>query len=131
LVPPYIRKAKTIETAHLWLCLKGISTGEMAATLQALVGPDATGFSAKTVSRLKIQLAGEYDQWRKMDLGREDWVYIWAHGIYSGLRGTDDRLCVVIGVNARGEKHFLALKIACAEASKAGEQCSWLPYPAA
>lgn len=35
-----------------------------------------------------------------------------SDGIYSGLRGTDDRLCalVVIGVNARGEKHFLAIE---------------------
>ena len=112
LVPPYVRKAKTIEAALPWLYLKGISTGEMGAALKALVGPDATGFSAKTVSRLKTQWAGEYDQWRKTDLGRDDWVYIWADGIYSGLRGTDDRLCalVIIGVNARGEKHFLAIE---------------------
>ncbi len=112
LIPPYVRKAKTIEAALPWLYLKGISTGEMGAALKALVGPDATGFSAKTVSRLKTQWAGDYDQWRKTDLGRDDWVYIWADGIYSGLRGTDDRLCalVVIGVNARGEKHFLAIE---------------------
>ena len=112
LVPPYVRKAKTIEAALPWLYLKGISTGEMGAALKALVGPDATGFSAKTVSRLKTQWAGDYDQWRKTDLGRDDWVYVWADGIYSGLRGTDDRLCalVVIGVNARGEKHFLAIE---------------------
>ncbi|MFK7882418.1 IS256 family transposase [Roseobacter sp.] len=112
LVPPYVRKAKTIEAALPWLYLKGISTGEMGAALKALVGPDATGFSAKTVSRLKTQWAGDYDQWRKTDLGRDEWVYIWADGIYSGLRGTDDRLCalVVIGVNARGEKHFLAIE---------------------
>lgn len=112
LVPPYVRKARTIEAALPWLYLKGISTGEMGAALKALLGPDATGFSAKTVSRLKTQWAGDYDQWRKTDLGRDDWVYIWADGIYSGLRGTDDRLCalVVIGVNARGEKHFLAIE---------------------
>jgi len=112
LVPPYVRKARTIEAALPWLYLKGISTGEMGAALKALVGPDATGFSAKTVSRLKTQWAGDYDQWCKTDLGRDDWVYIWADGIYSGLRGTDDRLCalVVIGVNARGEKHFLAIE---------------------
>ncbi|ASP23474.1 transposase, Mutator family (plasmid) [Antarctobacter heliothermus] len=91
LVPPYVRKAKSIDAALPWLYLKGISTGEMGAALKMLLGPDATGFSAKTVSRLKAQ---------------------WADGIYSGLRGTDDRLCVlvVIGVNARGEKHFLAIK---------------------
>ena len=41
LVPPYVRKAKTIEAALPWLYLKGISTGEMGAALKALVGPDA------------------------------------------------------------------------------------------
>ena len=112
LVPPYVRKAKSIEAALPWLYLKGISTGEMGAALKALLGPDATGFSAKTVARLKTQWAAEYDAWRKANLGRDEWVYVWADGIYSGLRGTDDRLCalVVIGVNARGEKHFLAIE---------------------
>jgi len=112
LVPPYVRKARSIEAALPWLYLKGISTGEMGAALKMLLGPDATGFSAKTVSRLKLQWAADYDIWRKTHLGRDEWVYIWADGIYSGLRGSDDRLCalVVIGVNARGEKHFLAIE---------------------
>lgn len=112
LVPPYVRKAKSIEAALPWLYLKGISTGEMGAALKVLLGPEATGLSAKTISRLKGQWAVEYDNWRKAGLGRDEWVYIWADGIYSGLRGTDDRLCVlvVIGVNARGEKHFLAIE---------------------
>ena len=111
LVPPYVRKARSIEAALPWLYLKGISTGEMDAALKMLLGPSATGFSAKTISRLKGQWAAEYDDWRKTDLGKDEWVYIWADGIYSGLRGSDDRLCVlvVIGVNARGEKHFLAI----------------------
>lgn len=112
LVPPYVRKANSIEAALPWLYLKGISTGEMDAALKALLGPDATGFSAKTISRLKGQWAAEYEDWRRADLSRDDWVYIWADGIYSGLRGADDRLCVlvVIGVNARGQKHFLAIE---------------------
>ena len=112
LVPPYVRKSKSIEAALPWLYLKGISTGEMEDALKALLGPDATGFSAKTVSRLKKQWAAEYEDWRKADISRDEWVYIWADGIYSGLRGTDDRLCalVVIGVNSRGEKHFLAIE---------------------
>jgi transposase-like protein len=112
LVPPYVRKARSIEAALPWLYLKGISTGEMDAALKVLLGPEATGFSAKTISRLKGQWAEEYNDWRKADLSRDEWVYIWADGIYSGLRGIDDRLCVlvVIGVNARGEKHFLAIE---------------------
>ena len=44
----------------------------MGAALKALVGPDATGFSAKTVSRVKVKWAVEYTDWRKVDLGRDD-----------------------------------------------------------
>ena len=36
LVPPYVRKAKTIEAALPWLYLKGISTGERGAALKAM-----------------------------------------------------------------------------------------------
>lgn len=39
-------------------------------------------------------------------------VYIWADGVYSGLRSEDTKLCalVIIGVNEWGEKHFLAIE---------------------
>ena len=112
LVPPCVRKAKSIEAALPWLYLKGISTGEMGAAPKVLPGPDATGFPAKTISRLKGQWAAEYDTWRITDLGKDEWVYVRADGLYSGSRGADDRLCVlvVIGLNARGEKHFLAIE---------------------
>ncbi len=112
LVPPYVRKAKSLEAAIPWLYLKGISTGEMESALKVLVGPDAEGLSASTVSRLKREWADEYEVWRKSDLKRDEWVYLWADGIYSGLRGEEARLCalVVVGVNSRGEKHFLAIE---------------------
>ena len=40
------------------------------------------------------------------------WVYVWADGVYSGLRAEQTKLCalVVIGVNARGQKRFLAIE---------------------
>ena len=38
LVPPDVRKAKSIEAARPWLYLKGISTGEMGAALKMLLG---------------------------------------------------------------------------------------------
>ena len=75
LVPPYVRRAKTIEASLPWLYLKGISTGEMGAALKALLGPEATGFSAKTISRLKAEWGQEYDAWRKADLSKDEWVY--------------------------------------------------------
>jgi len=54
----------------------------------------------------------EYESWRTRKLDRDRWVYLWADGIYSGLRADDARLCVlvVVGVNERGEKHFLAIE---------------------
>jgi len=112
LVPPYIRKTRSLEAALPWLYLKGVSSGEMGATLKVLLGPDAKGLSANTVSRLKRDWAKEYDSWREQPLDKDPWVYIWADGIYSGLRGQDDKLCalVIVGVNARGEKHFLAIE---------------------
>lgn len=43
LVPPYIRKTRSLEAALPWLYLKGVSSGEMAAALKVLVGPQAQG----------------------------------------------------------------------------------------
>ena len=112
LVPPYVRKTKTLEAALPWLYLKGVSSGEMAEALKVLVGPQAQGLSASTVSRLKQVWADEYLSWREQSLDKDRWVYIWADGVYSGLRAEDTKLCalVVMGVNERGEKHFLAIE---------------------
>lgn len=112
LVPPYVRRARAVEAALPWLYLHGVSTGDMSAALAALVGPEAAGLSAAVVSRLKSRWAEEYQAWRRARLCEERWVYLWADGIYSGLRAEDGRLCalVVIGVNERGEKHFLAIE---------------------
>ncbi len=112
LVPPYVRKTRSLEAALPWLYLKGISSGEMGEALKVLVGPQATGLSASTVSRLKQLWGQEYRGWCEQRLEKERWVYVWADGIYSGLRGEQDKLCalVVIGVNARGQKRFLAIE---------------------
>ena len=112
LVPPYVRKSRSLEAALPWLYLKGVSSGEMSEALAALVGSEASGLSASTVARLKKDWGNEYDQWCKRRLDKDQWVYIWADGIYSGLRGTDSKLCalVIIGVNELGEKHFLAIE---------------------
>jgi putative transposase len=45
LVPPYVRKTRSLSADLPWLYLKGISTGEMASALEVLVGPDAKGLS--------------------------------------------------------------------------------------
>ena len=112
LVPPYVRKTRSLEAALPWLYLKGVSSGEMGEALKVLVGPEAKGLSASTVSRLKQVWAQEYRNWCDKRLDKDRWVYIWADGVYSGLRAEQAKLCalVIIGVNERGEKHFLAIE---------------------
>lgn len=112
LVPPYVRKAKSVEAALPWLYLRGISSGQMQEALAVLVGQAARGLSSAVVSRLKQQWQAEYRRWSERRLDAERWVYWWVDGIYSGLRAENQRLCVlvVMGVNERGQKRFLAIE---------------------
>jgi transposase-like protein len=112
LVPPYVRRTKTMDAVLPWLYLKGISTGQMKKALTVLVGPQAKGLSAPVVSRLKAKWKTEYEDWCKRRLDKDRWVYWWVDGIYSGLRAEGQRLCalVVVGVNERGEKRFLSIE---------------------
>jgi transposase-like protein len=121
LVPPYVRRTKTLEAALPWLYLKAISSGEMASALKVLLGPDAAGLSANTVSRLKRDWAKEYDGGREAELDDEPIVYIWADGVHNGLRGEDDKLCalVIVGVTARGKKRFWLSRTGCASPPRA------------
>ncbi len=120
LVPPYVRKTKSLEAALPWLYLKGISTGEMSEALKVLVGPEAKGLSAGVVSRLKQVWAKEYHDWCEEPLDKDRWVYVWADGVYSGLRAEQAKLCalVVIGVNERGQKRFLAIEDGARESTQ-------------
>ena len=112
LVPPYVRKTASLEAAIPWLYLKGVSSGEMSSALEVLVGAEARGLSASTVSRLKQVWAEDYKTWCQKRVDQDQWVYVWADGIYSGLRAENAKLCalVIIGVNERGEKRFLAIE---------------------
>jgi len=41
---------------------------------------------------MKAQWAEDYLAWNRRGLSKEHYVYVWADGIYSTLRGEDDRL---------------------------------------
>ncbi len=93
-----------------WLYLKGISTGDFTEALAALVGKDAPGLSASTISRLKSIWQEDLEQWQKRDLSHKRYVYIWADGIYCNVR-MEERQCllVIIGSTEDGKKELLAL----------------------
>ena len=111
LVPPYLRKAKSVEDLLPWLYLKGISTGDFSEALAALLGPDAEGLSSSTITRLKAVWWEEYETWRKRDLKTRRYVYIWADGVYFTPRLDGDRQCmlVIIGADEYGEKDVLGI----------------------
>lgn len=111
LVPPYLRKAKSVEDLLPWLYLKGISTGDFSEALAALLGPDAEGLSSSTITGLKAVWWEEYETWRKRDLKTRRYVYIWADGVYFTPRLDGDRQCmlVIIGADEYGEKDVLGI----------------------
>jgi transposase-like protein len=124
LVPPYVRRSKTIAAALPWLYLKGVSTGDMREALAVLVGEDAKGLSPNVVSRLKAQWATEYADWMKRDLSPCRYIYWWADGIHTGVREEDDArscLLVIIGVTAEGKKELVSIGDGLRESTE-----SWL-----
>lgn len=110
LLPPYLRKTKSMEELIPWLYLKVISTNDFSEALSALVGKDAPGLSVSTISRLKNNWEEDLEQWLKQDLSYKRYVYIWADGIYCNVR-MEERQCllVIIGATKDGKKELLAL----------------------
>lgn len=123
LLPPYLKRTKSIEELLPWLYLKGISTGDYSEALASLLGENAKGLSANTISRLKSDWLSEHAAWCKRDLRDKRYVYVWADGIYSHVR-MDDRLCllVVIGVTEHGHKELIAIEDGFRESTASWEE---------
>ena len=111
LLPPYLKKTRRVEAVLPWLYLKGISTNDFGEALRALFGESVRGLSPARVARLKSGWEREYAEWRTRDWHGEEFVYLWADGIYVNVRSAERRcLLVVVGCDTRGRKHFLALE---------------------
>ena len=110
-LPKYLRKTKSMEELIPWLYLKGISTNDFPEALQALLGTDAKGLSASTITRLKSVWEDEYADWSKRSMSGKHYVYLWADGIYCNVRLEDDRQCllVLMGATADGTKELIAV----------------------
>jgi transposase-like protein len=112
ILPPYLRRTKSIEELIPWLYLKGISTGDFSEALVALLGPQAPGLSASTVVRLKEVWQQDYSAWSKRSLADKRYVYFWADGIHFNVRLDEDRQCilVVMGATVDGKKELVAVQ---------------------
>jgi len=114
ILPPYLRKSRSMEDLIPWLYLKGVSTGDFGEALESLIGPSAKGFSPNVIVRLKERWSGEYDEWSRRDLTGKQYVYVWADGIHVRIRLEDPAnpkqcLLVVMGATADGQKELIAV----------------------
>ena len=111
ILPPYLRKTKAIDQLIPWLYLKGVSTGDFAEALQALVGSQAAGLSATTITRLMTAWQDEHKTWSRRSLEDKQYVYLWADGIHFNIRLEEDRQCILVlmGATAEGRKELIAV----------------------
>lgn len=126
ILPPYLRKTRSLEELLPWLYLKGVSTGDFSEALAALLGPESPGLSATTMTRLKSCWEEEYKAWQSRSLAGKRYVYLWADGVYFNVRlespgNARQCLLVLMGATAEGKKELLAV----ADGYRESEQ-SWL-----
>lgn len=129
ILPPYLRKSRSIEELIPWLYLKGVSTGGYGEAFQALLGMDAKGLSPNVIVRLKERWGQECEEWSHRDLSGEEFVSIWADGINVHGRLEDEGnqkqcLLVLMGATAEGRKELIAVVDGFCQASRAGRSCS-------
>lgn len=110
LLPPYLKRARSVEEVLPWLYLKGLSAGDFSEALESLLGPQVKGLSAATIGRLKAKWQQEHRTWQQRSVRHKRYIYIWADGIYFNIR-EDEAQCilVIIGVTDAGYKELLAI----------------------
>ena len=126
ILPPYLRRTKSLDELVPWLYLKGISTGDFPDALSALLGPDAPGLSATNICRLKRTWEDEWKAWSHQSLADKHYVYVWADGIYFNIRLEDEAnkkqcILVLMGATADGTKELIGIT----EGYRESEQ-SWM-----
>jgi transposase-like protein len=111
ILPPYLRRVPSVDNLIPVLYLKGISTGDFAEALAAILGEQARGLSATNIVRLKATWTEDYQRWTSRDLQGKRYVYWWADGVYFNVRLEDDRVCmlVIIGALEDGTKELVAV----------------------
>ncbi len=107
ILPPYLRRTKSMEHLIPWLYLKGVFTGDFTDAPAAPVGKDAPGLSAATISRLKSIWEKDFTDWQRRDLSTKQYVYFWVDGIHCNVR-MDAKQCllVIIGATPDGKRNW-------------------------
>jgi transposase-like protein len=111
LLPRYMKRLKDVEDFIPFLYLAGVSTTQFSDVLRGLFGEGCKGLSATNVSRLIHCWGGDYEAWQKRDLSEARYAYLWADGVYFGVRSEKENACVmaVIGACEDGRKELVGM----------------------
>ncbi|MBA3443059.1 MAG: IS256 family transposase [Pyrinomonadaceae bacterium] len=122
IIRPYQKRSRTVAELFPKLFVEGLATRDFEPALRELMGAQAA-LSPSTISRLNQKFKAEYEAWRHSSLSEHTFVYIWADGIHlkAGISTENAAILVVIGVDAAGTKHFLAIEEGYRESKE-----SWL-----
>ena len=113
ILPAYARRSPKVTEVLPILYLRGLSTGDFRPALEGLLGEDASGLSASTISRLCKEWEAHHERFSKRLLSFGRYAYLFVDGVHVSVRlGEDDKLCllVVIGVREDGTKELLAVE---------------------
>jgi putative transposase len=113
ILPAYARRSPKVTEVLPILYLRGLSTGDFRPALEGLLGEDASGLSASTISRLCKEWESHHERFSTRLLSFSRYAYLFVDGVHVSVRlGEDDKLCllVVIGVREDGTKELLAVE---------------------
>jgi putative transposase len=113
ILPAYARRSPKVGEVIPILYLRGLSTGDFRPALEGLLGEDAAGLSATTVSRMCKEWEEHHARFGRRLLSFNRYAYVFMDGIHVQVRlGEDPKVCllIVIGVREDGCKELLAVE---------------------
>jgi putative transposase len=113
ILPAYARRSPKVGEVIPVLYLRGLSTGDFRPALEGLLGEDAAGLSATTVSRMCKEWEEHHARFRTRLLSFTRYAYLFMDGIHVRIRlGEDPKVCllIVIGVREDGCKELIAVE---------------------
>jgi transposase-like protein len=110
IVGKYERLTPDLQDLIPKLYMHGLALGDFQQAFGWLWG-DEVPLSQGSVARLKESWEQDYRQWKERPL-EEEYLYVWADGIYPKGGPVDETLALlaVVGVNRKGRKTLLALE---------------------
>ena len=122
LLPLFQRRTTAVSALLPELYLHGLALGDFELALRGVLG-DAAPLSASSLVRLKATWQAQYTAWQQRDLGDCRLVDLWADGVYvkAGLDTSMAALLVLIGADAEGQQHVLAVTSGQRESTESWE----------